>query len=47
METATDTKDRVVRGAQSDEGKSTSQEAWDKGQRMHDDKSHGGAGASM
>lgn len=46
-EAATDTKDRVVRGVQPDENKSGVQEAFDKGQRVHDDKSHGGGGASV
>lgn len=47
QESFTDTKDRVVRGVQPDENKSTTQEAYDKGQRMHDDKSHGGGAHSV
>lgn len=46
-ETATDTMDRVFRGTQPDEDKSASQEAFDKGQRMHDNEEHGGATSSM
>lgn len=47
QESFTDTKDRVVRGVQPDENKSATQEAYDKGQRMHDDKSHGGGASSV
>lgn len=46
-ETVTDTTDRFTRGAQSDKDKSAPQEAWDKGQRVHDNEHHGGAGQSM
>ncbi|KAL4892620.1 heat shock protein 9/12-domain-containing protein [Aspergillus ambiguus] len=46
-ETVTDTTDRFARGAQSDEGKSAPQEAWDKVQRTHDNEAHGGASGSI
>lgn len=46
-ETFTDTTDRAARGTQPDEQKSGAQEAFDKGQRVHDNKDHGGATESM
>lgn len=46
-ETVSDTTDRVTRGTQPDESKSNTQEAYDKGQRMHENQSHGGATGSM
>lgn len=46
-EAATDTTDRVARGLQSDESKSGTQEAFDKGQRAHDNEHHGGATSSV
>merc|ERR1712187_336804 len=46
-ETFTDTTDRATRGAQPDEQKSGTQEAFDKGQRIHDNKEHGGATESI
>ncbi|KAE8374670.1 heat shock protein 9/12-domain-containing protein [Aspergillus bertholletiae] len=46
-EGATDIGDRFARGVQPDEQKSGMQEAYDKGQRMHDNKSHGGTGESI
>ncbi|KAE8343877.1 hypothetical protein BDV24DRAFT_25993 [Aspergillus arachidicola] len=46
-EGATDIGDRVSRGLQPDEQKSGTQEAFDKGQRVHDNKSHGGTGESI
>ncbi|EAU36546.1 hypothetical protein ATEG_03272 [Aspergillus terreus NIH2624] len=45
-ESFTDTTDRFARGAQSDDSKSAPQEAWDKTQRTHDNKAHGGAAES-
>lgn len=46
-ETFTDTTDRLARGTQSDQSKSTTQEAFDKTQRSHDNTAHGGASQSM
>ncbi|GAD94827.1 heat shock protein hsp9 [Paecilomyces variotii No. 5] len=46
-ETVTDTGDRVARGFQTDDSKSTSQETWDKVQRTHDNEQHGGATSSI
>ncbi|KAJ9292634.1 hypothetical protein DTO271G3_8606 [Paecilomyces variotii] len=46
-ETFTDTTDRVARGFQSDDSKSTTQEAFDKTQRTHDNEAHGGATSSI
>lgn len=46
-ETAGDTTDRFTRGAQSDKDKSATQEAADKGQRIHDNEHHGGATQSV
>ncbi|PKY07359.1 putative chaperone/heat shock protein Hsp12 [Aspergillus campestris IBT 28561] len=46
-ETFTDTTDRVARGGQSDDSKSTGQQAFDKTQRAHDNESHGGATNSI
>lgn len=43
-ETFTDTGDRVTRGVQGDESKSTSQEAYDKTQRMKDNNNGGATG---
>lgn len=37
----------MARGLQSDENKSTQQSMWDKTQRMHDNREHGGAASSM
>ncbi|CEN59608.1 Putative Chaperone/heat shock protein [Source:UniProtKB/TrEMBL;Acc:O13341] [Aspergillus calidoustus] len=39
----TDTTDRVTRGLQPDDQKSTTQQAFDKGQRSHDNNVHGGS----
>ncbi|EAW06874.1 heat shock 9/12 family protein [Aspergillus clavatus NRRL 1] len=46
-ETVTDTSDRVARGLQTDNSKSTTQEAFDKTQRSHDNHAHGGATGSV
>ncbi|PYI30225.1 chaperone/heat shock protein Hsp12 [Aspergillus indologenus CBS 114.80] len=46
-ETFTDTTDRLARGTQSDNSKSTTQEAFDKTQRSHDNTAHGGASQSI
>lgn len=46
-ETFTDTSDRVQRGAQSDENKSTGQEIYDKAQRMKDDHNGGASGTML
>ncbi|RAH46070.1 heat shock 9/12 family protein [Aspergillus aculeatinus CBS 121060] len=46
-ETFTDTTDRLARGTQSDQSKSTTQEAFDKTQRSHDNTAHGGASQSI
>ncbi|KAE8331336.1 heat shock protein 9/12-domain-containing protein [Aspergillus sergii] len=46
-EGATDIGDRVSRGFQPDDQKSGTQEAFDKGQRVHDNKSHGSTGESI
>ncbi|KAJ9197900.1 hypothetical protein DTO164E3_5456 [Paecilomyces variotii] len=46
-ETITDTTDRVARGFQSDDSKSTTQSAFDKIQRTHDNEQHGGAASSI
>ncbi|KAE8147527.1 heat shock protein 9/12-domain-containing protein [Aspergillus avenaceus] len=46
-ETATDTGDRISRGFQPDDQKSAGQEAYDKAQRSHDNKQHGGASGSL
>ncbi|KAL4780245.1 heat shock protein 9/12-domain-containing protein [Aspergillus varians] len=46
-ETFTDTTDRVSRGLQPDDQKSTGQKAFDKGQRAHDNEAHGGATESI
>ncbi|KAE8365346.1 heat shock protein 9/12-domain-containing protein [Aspergillus caelatus] len=46
-EGATDIGDRFARGAQPDDQKSGMQETFDKGQRMHDNKNHGGTGESI
>ncbi|RJE27287.1 Heat shock protein [Aspergillus sclerotialis] len=45
-ETVTDTTDRLARGVQPDEDKGFAQEAFDKGQRMHDNN-NGGATSSI
>ncbi|KAL3253195.1 hypothetical protein ABHI18_009667 [Aspergillus niger] len=46
-ETVTDTGDRIARGFQSDDSKSSPQEAFDKTQRSHDNNAHGGATSSI
>lgn len=46
-ESVTDTADRIARGAQSDDSKSTGQAAFDKGQRANDREVHGGTPQSM
>ncbi|RAL09618.1 heat shock 9/12 family protein [Aspergillus homomorphus CBS 101889] len=46
-ETFTDTTDRLARGTQSDNSKSTTQEAFDKTQRSHDNTVHGGSSESI
>ncbi|KAI2795126.1 hypothetical protein POX_a01731 [Penicillium oxalicum] len=46
-ETVTDTTDRVSRGLQPDDSKSTPQEAFDKTQRAHDNEAHGGSSGSI
>ncbi|KAK1146377.1 hypothetical protein N8T08_003164 [Aspergillus melleus] len=46
-EATTDTTDRVAQGFQSDDSKSGPQEAFDKTQRGHDNKEHGGATESV
>ncbi|KAI9038179.1 heat shock 9/12 family protein [Aspergillus affinis] len=46
-EGVTDTTDRIARGTQSDDSKSTPQEAFDKTQRAHDNHAHGGATSSI
>ncbi|KAL2828998.1 heat shock protein 9/12-domain-containing protein [Aspergillus cavernicola] len=46
-ETFTDTTDRVTRGAQPDDQKSTTQQAFDKTQRTHDNEAHGGASETI
>ncbi|OGM48898.1 heat shock protein hsp9 [Aspergillus bombycis] len=46
-EGATDIGDRFARGIQPDDQKSGTQEAFDKGQRMHDNKAHGGTDKSI
>ncbi|PYI21345.1 putative chaperone/heat shock protein Hsp12 [Aspergillus japonicus CBS 114.51] len=46
-ETFTDTTDRLARGTQSDNSKSTTQEAFDKTQRSHDNHAHGGSSQSI
>ncbi|PYH46830.1 heat shock 9/12 family protein [Aspergillus saccharolyticus JOP 1030-1] len=46
-ETVTDTTDRLARGTQSDNSKSTTQEAFDKTQRSHDNHAHGGSSGSI
>lgn len=46
-EGVTDTTDRFARGGQTDESKSTTQEAFDKTQRSHDNHAHGGATSSI
>ncbi|KAJ5482900.1 hypothetical protein N7539_006346 [Penicillium diatomitis] len=46
-ETVTDTTDRITRGAQPDDSKSTTQETFDKTQRVHDNKAHDGATGSV
>ncbi|KAL2799665.1 chaperone/heat shock protein Hsp12 [Aspergillus germanicus] len=43
----TDTTDRVSRGLQPDDQKSTTQQAFDKGQRSHDNNVHGGSTESV
>jgi len=45
-ETATDTTDRVARGTKPDDQKSSTQAAFDKTQRTHDDQ-QGGAASSI
>ncbi|KAL4920314.1 heat shock protein 9/12-domain-containing protein [Aspergillus aurantiobrunneus] len=42
-ETFTDTTDRISRGLQPDDQKGHAQQAFDKGQRAHDNETHGGA----
>jgi hypothetical protein len=46
-ETITDIADRVVRGGQTDDSKSTTQAAFDKAQRASDNAVHGGVTSSM
>lgn len=46
-ESVTDTTDRVTRGLQPDESKSSTQSTFDKGQRVHDNEAHGGATSTM
>lgn len=46
-ETVTDTSDRFARGLQTDDSKSTGQEAFDKTQRSHDNAAHGGASNNL
>ncbi|KAJ5570544.1 chaperone/heat shock protein Hsp12 [Penicillium hispanicum] len=46
-ETVTDTSDRVARGFQTDDSKSTGQTAFDKTQRAYDNNAHGGASNSI
>ena len=46
-ETVTDTTDRVARGFQPDDSKSSAQSTLDKGQRVHDDSVHGGTPSTI
>ncbi|KAL4910767.1 hypothetical protein BDW74DRAFT_141825 [Aspergillus multicolor] len=46
-ETLTDTTDRFARGAQPDDQKSSTQQAFDKSQRSNDHHAHGGAPQSI
>ncbi|KAL4811127.1 heat shock protein 9/12-domain-containing protein [Aspergillus unguis] len=46
-ETVTDTGDRVARGTQPDDQKSTGQQIFDKGQRAKDNNVHGGASETI
>ncbi|CRG87802.1 hypothetical protein PISL3812_04823 [Talaromyces islandicus] len=46
-ETVSDTKDRLARGAQSDDSKSAPQSAFDKAQRTYDNETQGGAASSI